>query len=83
MAQHRPKRRGVAAESYPRVIDDPASKLRRASVDKPPSRRQEQDGGAGPSHARGTDAHPTGVPNSDRHAAETAHFKEDEDPDAL
>ncbi len=31
-----------------------------------------------PSHQRGDDARPTGTPNSDRHATETAHQWEDE-----
>ncbi len=31
-----------------------------------------------PSHERGMDERPTGTPNSDRHATETAHQWEDE-----
>jgi hypothetical protein len=32
-----------------------------------------------PSHERGIDERPTGVPVSDRHAAETVHHREDAD----
>jgi hypothetical protein len=32
-----------------------------------------------PSHERSVDERPTGTPNSDRHATETAHQWEDED----
>jgi hypothetical protein len=35
-----------------------------------------------PSHARDDDARPTGLPNSDRHGMETAHYWEDEEPEA-
>jgi len=35
-----------------------------------------------PSHARDIDARPTGLPNSDRHGTETAHYWEDEEPEA-
>jgi hypothetical protein len=40
------------------------------------------EGAAKPSHKRPIEERPTGTPNSDRHAAETAHHPEDKDPTA-
>lgn len=46
------------------------------------STRESENAGSdrAPSHERGHDARPTGSPTWDRHAQETAHAWEDEDP---
>jgi hypothetical protein len=49
--------------------------------DKPLSQRQASEGPDRPSHVREVEARPTGHPTSDRHAAETAHYWEDEVPE--
>ncbi len=61
-----PSHSGVTGVGGGRGAQVPRSKSNRSSGDRAPS------------HERGHDARPTGHPNSDRHATETAHCWEDE-----
>jgi hypothetical protein len=58
------------ADSFP-ASDPPAN----SGVTGAEESKREEDH---PPHERGDEARPTGLPNSDRHATETAHVWEDE-----
>lgn len=68
----------AAADSFP--ASDPPSHSGITGVGHPPpdTKTPDRDKARPPSHERGTDARPTGLPTSDRHATETAHGWEDE-----
>jgi hypothetical protein len=84
MARHGSRRRNTAdewhldqtiADSFP--ASDPPSHSGITGVGRCEGPEQADDRGA--SHTRGHEARPTGSPNWDRHAIETAHSWEDED----
>jgi hypothetical protein len=66
------------ADSFP-ASDPPAQSgitgVRRQKADDPPAQRARL-----PSHERAQNARPSGHPTSDRHAAEAADFRENQDP---
>jgi hypothetical protein len=79
MRQHQAKDdRGRSGNAHPDSADSaanqPSESMRQAD--------KSDEHADMPSHAREDDARPTGLPNSDRHAMETAHYWEDEEPEA-
>ena len=66
----------ASAESFP--ASDPPARSGITGVGR--SRKEQKPRAAPRSENRTDDARPTGHPTSDRHAQETAHFTEDEDP---
>jgi hypothetical protein len=65
-----------ANDSFP--ASDPPSHSGITGVRNKPQKAD--DGSRPPPHERGQEARPTGLPTSDRHAMETAHGWEDEQP---
>jgi hypothetical protein len=79
MAQHQTKDdRGPSGTGHP---PSPAGSPEKPSESMRQSDKSDEHANT-PSHAREDDARPTGLPNSDRHAMETAHYWEDEKPEA-
>jgi hypothetical protein len=66
----------ASVESFP--ASDPPARSGVTGIGR--GRKDRKPSAAPPSSQRTEDARPTGHPHSDRHAQETAHYSEDEDP---